>query len=202
MTQRTGRSTPSPHSSRSSPRPLGSANTITIERTVVNDLPVAALLDASDGADLLVVGARGLGPVRRLLLGSVSQQCLHHATCPVAIVRDGVDQNDVRVARIVVGVDGSENARHALQWALEAGRLHKASVNVVHAWTSPRSSASLASASHSTRGPGRPTHERHSMERSKRSTPAAYMRRLSARWSAATPQLSCWKRPTTPTWWL
>jgi nucleotide-binding universal stress UspA family protein len=116
---------------------IGTAHTITIERTVVNDLPVAALLDASDGADLLVVGARGLGPVRRLLLGSVSQQCLHHATCSVAIVRDGIDQNDDRVARIVVGVDGSDTARHALQWALEAGRLHQASVNVVHAWDLP-----------------------------------------------------------------
>ncbi len=36
--------------------------------------------------------------------------------------------------RIVVGVDGSENSRRALEWALEEARLRKACINVVHAW--------------------------------------------------------------------
>ena len=47
----------------------------------------AALLDAAEGADLLVVGSRGLGGFTGLLLGSVSQQCVQHAGCPVVIVR-------------------------------------------------------------------------------------------------------------------
>ena len=46
-----------------------------------------ALLDAAGHADLLVVGSRGLGGFKRLLLGSVSQQCVQHATCPVVVVR-------------------------------------------------------------------------------------------------------------------
>jgi nucleotide-binding universal stress UspA family protein len=46
-----------------------------------------ALVDASDGADLLVVGSRGLGGFDQLLMGSVSNQCAHHAQCPVVIVR-------------------------------------------------------------------------------------------------------------------
>jgi nucleotide-binding universal stress UspA family protein len=44
------------------------------------------LLEQSSGADMLVLGSRGLGGFRGLLLGSVGQQCAHHATCPVVIV--------------------------------------------------------------------------------------------------------------------
>jgi nucleotide-binding universal stress UspA family protein len=47
------------------------------------------LVAEARGADLLVVGSRGLGGFKGLLLGSVSQQCSHHASCPVAIVPNG-----------------------------------------------------------------------------------------------------------------
>lgn len=51
------------------------------------EVPAKALIDAGDGADLLVVGSRGLGGFKALLVGSVSQQCSLHARCPVTIVR-------------------------------------------------------------------------------------------------------------------
>jgi nucleotide-binding universal stress UspA family protein len=44
------------------------------------------LVAASQGASLLVVGSRGRGEVRSLVLGSVSEHCVHHASCPVTIV--------------------------------------------------------------------------------------------------------------------
>jgi nucleotide-binding universal stress UspA family protein len=56
---------------------------------VDNDLPARALLAAASGAWLVVVGDRGVGGFRGLLLGSVSNQVAHHAPCPVLIVRDG-----------------------------------------------------------------------------------------------------------------
>ena len=52
----------------------------------VNGVPADELIKASEGADLLVVGARGAGGFRRLVMGSVSSQVSHHAHCPVVIV--------------------------------------------------------------------------------------------------------------------
>lgn len=49
--------------------------------------PATALIQASDGAEVVVVGQRGLGGFTGSLLGSVSQQLVHHANCPVLIFR-------------------------------------------------------------------------------------------------------------------
>ncbi|MBG6058115.1 nucleotide-binding universal stress UspA family protein [Cryobacterium sp. MP_M5] len=54
---------------------------------IVQGPPASVLLDAANGADLLVVGSRGLGGFSGLLLGSVSNQLVHHAPCPVLVIR-------------------------------------------------------------------------------------------------------------------
>ena len=62
-------------------------STVTVR--AVTGLPAEELLSAAKGADLLVVGSRGAGGFKRLLLGSVSTQATHHAHCPVVVVPAG-----------------------------------------------------------------------------------------------------------------
>jgi nucleotide-binding universal stress UspA family protein len=64
---------------------------IEISSVVREEWAGRALLAAAEGADLLVVGSRGHGAVIGLLLGSVSEYCVTHATCPVVVVRHPKD---------------------------------------------------------------------------------------------------------------
>jgi nucleotide-binding universal stress UspA family protein len=60
---------------------------VPVRARVVEGNAAQVLLDAADGADLLVVGSRGHGGFTEALLGSVSQHCVHHARCPVVVIR-------------------------------------------------------------------------------------------------------------------
>lgn len=113
---------------------VGTAAAADVQQQVVADLPARALLEASADADLLVVGARGLGGFRRLTLGSVSEQVLHHARCPVAVIHASADTLDEGAERIVVGFDGSDSSRQAFRWALAEARARQAPLRLVHAW--------------------------------------------------------------------
>lgn len=116
-------------------RAVGPAEAEGVEQRVVCDLPARALLAAGGDAGLLVVGARGLGGFKALLLGSVTERVLEHAPCPVAVVRGDDAGPDGRP--VVAGVDGSEVSEGALRWAAREARARRAPLQVVHAWQVP-----------------------------------------------------------------
>ncbi len=106
-----------------------------IKHQLYQGLGAEALIDASRSADLLVVGSRGFGGFRSLLLGSVGQHCLTHASCSVVIVRhSGEEASDdawTNPRRIVVGVDGSDASTEALRWAAAGARRSGAELHIL-----------------------------------------------------------------------
>lgn len=92
-----------------------------------------ALLDAARRHQgwLLVVGKRGLGPLEGRLLGSVSRRVAELSPSPVVIV----PSEQIGVGPIVVGVDGSDAANAAVDWAVEAAKVDGSPVLLVHGLT-------------------------------------------------------------------
>lgn len=66
---------------------LGTKPPADLSSVVVQGHSARALVDAAEGADLLVVGSRGHGGFVGALLGSTSQYCVQHAPCPVVVIR-------------------------------------------------------------------------------------------------------------------
>jgi nucleotide-binding universal stress UspA family protein len=66
----------------------GEHPTAVVHTRAVPGHPAYVLLQAADSAALLVLGCRGHGAFVGALLGSVSQYCVHHATCPVVVIRE------------------------------------------------------------------------------------------------------------------
>ena len=95
--------------------------------------PAPALVEASETADTMVLGARGLSAARGVFMGSVSVQVAAHAHCPVVIVHDTPAQS-VAGAPVVVGLDGSEVSSTAIAYAFEQASSRRVGLTVVHAW--------------------------------------------------------------------
>lgn len=65
---------------------LDGAPGLVMHTHIVKGHPAPTLVEASHEADLLVVGSKGYGEFAGMLLGSVSEYCVHHARCPVVII--------------------------------------------------------------------------------------------------------------------
>jgi nucleotide-binding universal stress UspA family protein len=68
---------------------VGDDSTVEVRPLTAEGPPASILIDALGADDLIVVGSRGLGGFKSLLLGSVSQQVVSHAPCPVLVHRHG-----------------------------------------------------------------------------------------------------------------
>jgi len=66
---------------------VGEIDGLKVVATAVPGRPATVLLEESEGAELLVIGSRGLGAFAGMFLGSVSEHCIAHAPCPVVVVR-------------------------------------------------------------------------------------------------------------------
>jgi nucleotide-binding universal stress UspA family protein len=94
--------------------------------------PVGMLLDRTGDDDLLVVGKRGLGPLRRLLVGSTSIRTASWSPAPVIVV-PGDWRAAERTAPVVVGIDPERGHDEALRFAFERAQLSDSRVRVVYA---------------------------------------------------------------------
>ena len=94
--------------------------------------PREQLLELSRHAALVVVGSRGRGKIRSLLLGSVGVALVRHAACPVVIHRPG-NPGIVRNG-IVVGADGSEESRSVLEFAYRQAAVRNLPLTVLHCY--------------------------------------------------------------------
>ena len=94
--------------------------------------PGRAIVDLAEklGAGLIVLGSRGLGPMRRAVMGSVSSSVVHHAHCPVLVVRG--EGRDFPPGRILLALDGSAESSSAARTAVDLADGLESELHLVH----------------------------------------------------------------------
>ncbi len=103
-------------------------------RTEVVCSPVVPMfVVASTDAQMVVLGSRGMTPLGRLLLGSVSSSAVQHAHCPVAVIHD--DDTADQAGPVLVGVDGSPASDPAIAFAFDEASRRNVDVVALHAWS-------------------------------------------------------------------
>ncbi|MFB7556840.1 universal stress protein [Streptomyces brevispora] len=105
------------------------------------DFPAAALTSLSRAASMVVVGSRGLGGFRSLMLGSNSLATASMARCPVVVVHggrlaEGPEETAEVFSDVVAGVAADESSESVLEFAFEAAASRPgARLRIVHGWT-------------------------------------------------------------------
>jgi nucleotide-binding universal stress UspA family protein len=94
-----------------------------------------ALVEASGSAHMVVLGSRGRGPLRTLVLGSVSQSVARHAHCPVVVCRPPEPQGGGH--EVLVGAEGSVASLPVVEFAFRQASLHHLPLVVMHSFVDP-----------------------------------------------------------------
>ena len=95
---------------------------------------VPTLIDASKQARMVVAGSRGMGAVGPVPMGSVSTGLVHHAHCPVAVIRGEEASAFNQNAGVLVGIDGSPASGAATAWAFDEASRQGLPLVALHAW--------------------------------------------------------------------
>ena len=114
---------------------LGRSEPPEIHTKMVYSNTVPALIDASKDAWMLVVGSQGLGALGRLLLGSVTTALIHHAHCPVAVIRSDDGTLPDSDAPVLLGIDGSPASEAATALAFNEASRRGVELVALHAWS-------------------------------------------------------------------
>ncbi|MGW3228252.1 universal stress protein [Kitasatospora sp. NPDC001095] len=114
---------------------LGPDRPVEVRESLVLGHATDVLLEAADGADLLVLGSRGRGTFARTLLGSVSTRCAVHGTCPVVIVRaDGTAVAPPQGTAVAGGAEqGAPGRVRTKDWQLSLHVVEDEDTTRVHA---------------------------------------------------------------------
>jgi len=109
---------------------------IDIDAELGLELIIGDMLVRSETAGALVAGSRGRGALQRGLLGSVSSALVHHAKCPVVIVKSHSATDPVAAQRpVLVGVDGTENSEPAVDAAFAEAHRRGVELVALHSWS-------------------------------------------------------------------
>jgi nucleotide-binding universal stress UspA family protein len=105
-----------------------------VHTEILNSSVVPTLVHASENQQMIVVGSRGTGALGRLLLGSVSTGLVHHASCPVAVIRPEPASSDSD-APVLLGIDGSPASEAATALAFDEASRRGVGLVALHAWS-------------------------------------------------------------------
>ena len=103
-----------------------------VEAMILPGDPRQVLVDLSSDAHLVVMGSRGRGPLRTMLLGSVSSAVVKHAGCPVVVCRSSSGR--AHGAGVVAGADGTAESLPVIEFAFQQASLRALPLTVLHVY--------------------------------------------------------------------